>query len=878
MVVRILAMKSVAKWFLVLWFAVTMTLAAAAQNGSGQPSRDPNGASATATMNNGDEASQANVASEESVNAEGVNSEVNVSLSANGEAGSAAETVASDTAATPNSNAARVSLIRGDASVQRADTGEWSAATINTPLVRGDQLATGERSRAEIQLDFANVLRLASKSQAKIADLTGKHIQIQVSQGYANYSVFKGNEADIEIDTPNVSIHPLGTGRYRVQVNSDAETVVIVRSGEAEVTTPQGSTKVREGQLITIRGTENPEYQVADAPPRDDWDSFNRDRDASIRDADSWRRTNRYYTGSNDLDSYGRWVNVPGYGDVWQPNDQASDWAPYRDGRWTWEPYWGWTWVSYEPWGWAPYHYGRWFRWNTGWAWWPGPVYSYYRPVWSPAFVFFFGFGPRVGYGFGNIGWCPVGPFDPFFPWWGGGFHRVNVINITNINVINVNNNFHGRVIAPLGIRGRQPVFSNAKLVMTDPKVRAGVTTMASADFGKGGTRARVFGMNTTQLKEAHVMTANVPVVPTHESLQTGRNGAVNHSTVQPNTANRFFTRNTPPSGPPAFHEQAAKMQQVMTDSKRNGALPSGALRTGAEGPVRGGASASSGSTGVSTSTSNSTRVGVAERTSGGAQNGAQVTGNGRVNATEDHAGWRSFNGPANSAQATGKSGEPGNNGRGADRNTVGGNADRSGIDRNATDRGAADRNTADRNTNDRNANDRNDRPGWTKFSHADRPSGTSNESASRPELQMEKPIVTPRGSEGNQSRNPTPTYDRPSNSGNDRPATHSSQPSSAPETRSPHNYSGGGYGSSGGNSGSYGHSSSPSPSGGGGSYGGHSSGPSGGGGSYGGGGGGHSSGGGGGGHSGGGSSGGGHSSGSSGHSSSSSSSSGRPH
>ena len=96
-----------------------------------------------------------------------------------------------------------------------------------------------------------------------------------------------------------------------------------------------------------------------------------------------------------------------------------------------------WTGVSYEPWGWAPYHYGRWFYYGNNWCWWPGPVYVGYRPLWSPAFVFFVGFGHRSGFGFGSIGWYPVGPHDAFYPWYGRGFNRVNVVNITNIDVVN---------------------------------------------------------------------------------------------------------------------------------------------------------------------------------------------------------------------------------------------------------------------------------------------------------------------------------------------------------------------------------------------------------------------------------------------------------
>ena len=36
----------------------------------------------------------------------------------------------------------------------------------------------------------------------------------------------------------------MGEGEYRILVNSDAETQVIIRRGSAEISTPQGSTRV----------------------------------------------------------------------------------------------------------------------------------------------------------------------------------------------------------------------------------------------------------------------------------------------------------------------------------------------------------------------------------------------------------------------------------------------------------------------------------------------------------------------------------------------------------------------------------------------------------------------------------------------------------
>src|ERR1041385_4309677 len=459
----------------------------------------------------------------------------------------------------PAPSVARVSLIHGDVSTQRGDGSGWGRTSVNAPIVRGDEIATGQDARAEIQLDYANILRLVAHSQAKIADLTPKRIQVQVGQGYASYSMLKGSEADVEIDSPNVAVRPMRQGRYRLHVISDAETDVIVREGEAEITTPQGSTRVHAGEMITVRGVEDPEYKVSSAPDRDDWDTWNGERDHVVSDSQSVGHTNRYYTGVNDLDGYGRWVYVPGYGNVWQPY-QTVTWAPYQTGRWVWQPYSGWTVFSCEPWGWAPYHYGRWFFYGGSWCWWPGPVYVGSRRVWSPAFVFFVGFGFHAGFGFGSIGWFPVGPHDYFYPWYGRGFNHVNVVNITVIN------NFHGRggFVAPLAVRGRQPYFSNAHLALTNPRVRGSITSVSAANFGRGGHEGWRHGVEEHELRESRVMTANLPVVPSRESLHAG-NKAGAPAGIQTRNSDRFFTKHAPPvARQESFHDQAARVQRIV--------------------------------------------------------------------------------------------------------------------------------------------------------------------------------------------------------------------------------------------------------------------------------------------------------------------------
>ena len=448
--------------------------------------------------------------------------------------------------------AARVSFIHGDVSTQHSGSNDWVAATLNTPVVSGDHISTGQNARAEIQLDHANILRIDGQSTANVVSLARNQMQIQIGQGLVNYDVLRNNDSGAEIETPNVAIRPqLGEGSYRILVNSDNETIVDVRRGSAEISTPQGSTVVQHDQRITIQGNaDTAQYQVSGAPGRDDWDRWNGDRDHVIEGAESWRHTNPYYTGSHDLDAYGRWRDVPDYGQVWFPND-GSDWAPYRDGRWVYEPYYGWTWVSYEPWGWAPYHYGRWFVYGGNWGWWPGPVYTGYYPVWAPAYVSFFGFGGGgwgvnfgfgFGGGFGSVGWLPCGPGDRFFPWYGRGGDRVNVVNVTNItNITNIHNNFGG--MNPL--REGPHAFSNINQAGSDAHVRAGISSMQSNQFGRARVPMQQSRIDAASFHQASVMTGAHPVSPSRESFHpTDRQVSPSSIPSRANSNQRFFSSN----------------------------------------------------------------------------------------------------------------------------------------------------------------------------------------------------------------------------------------------------------------------------------------------------------------------------------------------
>lgn len=457
-------------------------------------------------------------------------------------------------------NVAYVSLIEGKASMQRGSSGQWMAVTVNTPLLPGDSIATGPGSRAEIQLDYSIVLRLAQNSEAKIADLTRSRIQVQLANGMADLVVFQGNQAKSEVDTPNVAVEPIGPGTYRIGVNSTSLSLVTVRSGEAQISTPQGSTTVQQGQQITVEGIHNPQYQVANAVPPDNWDQWNSERNRTFENAQNYNHVNRYYTGAQNMGSYGHWVYVPNYDWCWTPYVNAG-WVPYSNGRWVWEPYYGWTWVSYQPWGWAPFHYGRWFFYGSSWYWWPGYVTPYYYPAWGPAWVSFIGFGYGYhhfsfgfGYGFRSIGWCPLGPRDTFHRWWGRD-HRFSVINYHD----HFGRGFDG---GRRGFRG-----SNLEAAFSNEHVRRAITMVPANRFGREAVGRNRQWASSTMLRQADLVHGTLPVVPTRESLRVTNRAGFEPAVARSRGGNtHFYSRNPVASRnlDRSFNAQSASIRRMV--------------------------------------------------------------------------------------------------------------------------------------------------------------------------------------------------------------------------------------------------------------------------------------------------------------------------
>jgi hypothetical protein len=316
---------------------------------------------------------------------------------------------------------ARVSDITGSVAIQRGDTDAPVAAVLNAPVLGADYVTTGASSHAEVQFDGATMVRLGENVQMRFTTVGTDARDLQLAEGTIEVRTFNGGD-NVQVDTPSISVRPEESGAYRITVDREGVTHVVVRDGKAAIVTPTGAQDLANGSTLVASGqAADPQLTFEDSIAYDDFDSYNHDRDERVQSALAQNTyANPAVDGIEDLSEYGHWVNDPTYGQVWAPNDVAANWAPYQNGAWVAEPYYGWTWVAAEPWGWAPYHYGAWYHSPSyGWVWYPPSRAE--AAVWRPALVAFvsFGAGVSVGFSSGGIGWVPLAPFEVYHPWYG---------------------------------------------------------------------------------------------------------------------------------------------------------------------------------------------------------------------------------------------------------------------------------------------------------------------------------------------------------------------------------------------------------------------------------------------------------------------------
>ncbi|HST53729.1 MAG TPA: DUF6600 domain-containing protein [Pyrinomonadaceae bacterium] len=332
-------------------------------------------------------------------------------------------------------SAARIERIDGEVGVDHnaraGSDAQFVQATTNTPVSAGDRIYARDNARASVAFTGRNFARLNPRTALDVMYLTDDRTQLALRDGSALFDVGELPQGGLfEVATPQCAYDFDQPGLYEVGIDDNGSTYVSVLNGVARAIGVAGTGEVSKGEMLTIAGQAAADIALSRLDRQyagnllndyygyrypQTYDGRYANYDAYLNDPSyydpqkryvSYRYVSDYIPGVEDLDAYGDWQDVSGYGECWHPRVDAG-WAPYQQGYWDVSDPDGLTWVSSEPWGYAPYHYGRWANVNNGWYWIPERVNT--RPAYAPALVAFVPLTQA-----NEVGWVPLGPGDPY--------------------------------------------------------------------------------------------------------------------------------------------------------------------------------------------------------------------------------------------------------------------------------------------------------------------------------------------------------------------------------------------------------------------------------------------------------------------------------
>src|SRR4026208_1784800 len=241
-------------------------------------------------------------------------------------------------------NAARIQRVEGEVALNNSDAGnaqsdEWIRATENQPVSVGDRIYTRDNARTSLAFTGRNFARLNPNTSLDVLTLNDRRTQLALRDGSAVFDVGYLDRGDLfEVATPYGAVDFEQPGLYNVGIDN-GQVLVSVLSGLAEVVGLGGSGQISKGEMLTpigptaadvvlsrlngrdagylvddYYGYQYPQYY--DGRYRDNYNAYLDDPyffDPYRRNV-SYRYVNSYVPGVYDLDYYGDWQDVSGYG------------------------------------------------------------------------------------------------------------------------------------------------------------------------------------------------------------------------------------------------------------------------------------------------------------------------------------------------------------------------------------------------------------------------------------------------------------------------------------------------------------------------------------------------------------------------------------
>jgi hypothetical protein len=268
----------------------------------------------------------------------------------------------------------RLSDVQGSVQINKNAGLGFENAFLNLPITQGTQVKTRDRGRAEIEFEDGSTLRLTPNTTVEFSTLgvddSGKRVSaINLVEGMAYVNWLGKDGFSLNFSKEKLALDR--AAHFRIETSPTVAHLAVFK-GEADVEGPAGKVVVDKKKTATFDTTDDDKYAVADKVAEAPLDSWDREA-SSYHEQYAKNNSSPYGYGVSDLNYYGAYSNVPGYGMMWQPFFTGVGWDPFMDGAWSFYPGMGYTFASAYPWGWMPYRYGNWMMVpGMGWMWQPG--------------------------------------------------------------------------------------------------------------------------------------------------------------------------------------------------------------------------------------------------------------------------------------------------------------------------------------------------------------------------------------------------------------------------------------------------------------------------------------------------------------------------
>jgi uncharacterized protein DUF6600/FecR-like protein len=293
----------------------------------------------------------------------------------------------------------RLSLIQGDVRFTRDAQGDplsdqkaaWETAVLNLPIRQGYVIATGS-GRAEIEFENGAMAFLGENTTIEFYDLSRDDSSVSsrliLRQGTASFYVHPAAGDYFSVTGGDFTVEATTRASFRIDSYDDGS-AVSVSQGHIAVLHKEQTSRVDKGQSLSMHAGDSDAVDIGRAGDDDDFDTWVSGRVDSVAtqtNASMQYVSSPYYSsGFADLNSYGSWYSIGGFGNCWRPFGAGFGWSPFDSGSWFFDPVFGWTLIGFQPWGWTPYHYGSWiFSPAYGWVWVPSGFGVGHPVRWHP--------------------------------------------------------------------------------------------------------------------------------------------------------------------------------------------------------------------------------------------------------------------------------------------------------------------------------------------------------------------------------------------------------------------------------------------------------------------------------------------------------------